>query len=291
MAEPKTLLEVLRAGELYLRERGVDAPRLSMELLLAHALRLPRLQLYLQFDRPLDDAELGPLRELLRRRGRHEPLAYVVGDVGFHAITLAADARALVPRPETEGLVERALARAPRGARVLDLGTGSGAIALALAHARDDLTITAVDCSAEALALARENVGRHRLDERIELLQGDWFGAVAGRRFDCLVSNPPYVDPDRPELLAEDVRTFEPAQALFTEPGDPASAYRRILTGVPQGLVDGAWLLFETGVGAAEPALELLRQQPYLADAVLEPDLAGVPRYLLARHVQAAQRG
>lgn len=283
MTAAKTVLEVLRAGEAYLRQRGVEAPRLSMELLLAQALRLPRLQIYLQFDRPLDDGELLALRQRLRRRGQHEPLAYVLGEVAFHEVTLAIDARALVPRPETEELVERARAHAPPAARVLDLGVGSGAIAIALAHARLDLHVTGVDSSADALALAHENVARHAMQARIELCQGEWFAAVPGRQFDLLVSNPPYVDPARTDLLAADVRRYEPGQALFSAPGDPASAYRQILAGVEAGLVPGAWLLFETGVEAAEPALALLRAQPFLADVTLDNDLAGLPRYLTAR--------
>jgi len=285
LAAPRTVLEVLRAGEAYLRQRGVESPRLSMELMLAHTLHMPRLQLYLQFDRPLDGAELEQLRLSLHRRGRHEPLAYVLGEVGFHAVTLAADARALVPRPETEGLVDRALARAPHGARVLDLGTGSGAIAIAIAHSRSDLHLTGVDASAEALALARENVARHGLQDRVELRHGAWFLAVPGRRFDLLVSNPPYVDPSRDDLLAPDVRRHEPAAALFTAPGDPASAYREILAGAADGLEPGAWLLFETGLEAAEPALALLCAQRFLTDVSLDTDLAGLPRYLTARRV------
>ncbi len=283
MTAQKTLLDVLRAGETYLRERNVESPRLSMELILAHALRLQRLQLYLQFDRPLEARELTSLRELLRRRGLHEPIAYVLGEVGFHAITLRCDARALVPRPETEGLVERAIARAPQGGRVLDLGTGGGAIAIALACARPDLTITAVDASAEALGLARDNVAQHELADRVELVLGDWWTAVPDRRFEMLVSNPPYVDPARPDLLEDAVRRYEPGAALFTVPGDPASAYRQILSGVEAGLVPGAWVLFETGVEAAEPALAELRARPSLIELTLENDLAGLPRYLLAR--------
>ncbi|MEZ5965873.1 MAG: peptide chain release factor N(5)-glutamine methyltransferase [Planctomycetota bacterium] len=283
MSASRNVLEVLRAGETYLREREVESPRLCMELILAHVLRLPRLQIYLQFDRPLVDDELGALRELVRRRGLQEPLAYVLGEVGFHDVTLFADRRALVPRPETEGLVERALARAQQGGRVLDLGTGSGAIAIALAHARADLHVTAVDASAEALDLARANVARQGVQDRVELCLGDWFAAVPGRRFDLLVSNPPYVDPTRPELLADDVRRHEPALALFTAPGDPASAYRQILAGVEAGLTPGAWLLFETGVEAAEPTLALLRAQAFLSEVELDRDLAGLPRYLSAR--------
>lgn len=279
---PKTLLSVLRAGESYLRDRGVDSPRLSMELLLAHVLQLPRLQLYLRYDQPLNEVELVGLRELLRRRGLHEPMAHLTGEVAFHEVRLASDARALVPRPETEGLVERTRRLAPPGARVLDLGTGSGAIAVALAHVRPDVTVCAVDVSEAALELARANVARYQLAARVELLCGAWFAPVAGRRFDCLVSNPPYVDPARPDLLADDVRRYEPALALFSRADDPASAYCEILAGVPEHLVSGAWLLFETGVEAAQPALAAMAASPFLAQVRLENDLAGLPRYLIA---------
>lgn len=287
-AEPKTALTVLRAAERYLRDRRVDEPRRSAELLLAAVLGVTRLQLYLDHDRPMAEDELGRMRELLARRGRHEPIGYLLGSVEFCSLAIAVDRRVLIPRPETEGLVELAVARLPRGGHCLDLGTGSGAIALALAHARPDLTLTAVDISEEALAVARHNAAATDLAARCEFLASDWWSALAGRRFAALVANPPYVDPDRPDLLAADVRDFEPHLALFGTSGDPVSAYRSIVAGIPDHLDDGAWCLLETGVGVAEPALALLRGSGFLADVELLRDLAGLPRYLVARHRRGA---
>jgi release factor glutamine methyltransferase len=279
----KTVLDVLRAGEGWLRQREVDAPKRSMELMLGHVLGLRRLDLYLAFDRPMTEAELLRMRALLQRRGEHEPLAYVLGEVGFRTVMVRCDRRALVPRPETEDLVELALARAPQGGRVLDLGTGSGAIALALAVERPDLAITATDASPDALALADENFVAAGVRARVDLRLGSWFAPVAGLAFDVVVSNPPYVDPAQPELLADDVRRFEPHAALFTPPGDPAACYREIVAGAMSGLVPGGWILFETGVEAAGSALAVLQGQTFLTDVELRPDLAGLPRYLLAR--------
>ncbi len=284
MSTVKTVMDVLRAGEGWLRQREVDAPKRSMELMLGHVLGLRRLDLYLAFDRPLSEAELARTRALMQRRGTHEPLAYVLGEIGFRSVLVRCDRRALVPRPETEGLVELALARAPQGGRVLDLGTGSGAIALAMASERPDLHVTAVDASPDALALATENVAAAGLAERIDVRLGSWFEPVDGQTFDVVVSNPPYVDPAHPELLADDVRRFEPHAALFTPPGDPAACYRAIAAGAAAGLAPGGWLLFETGVEAADAALAFLRTQTFLTDIGLQPDLAGLPRYLLARH-------
>lgn len=280
------MLEVLEASARWLEARGVDAPRRSMELLLGRLLGMSRLDLYLAHDRPLSAAELDRLREQVARRGRHEPLAYLLGDWEFYGHTLEVDPAVLIPRPETEGLVERVLAVAPEGARVLDLGTGSGAIALALALERPDLKVWASDRSAEALAVATRNRARHGLEDRVTLSRGSYWEALpSDERFEVVVSNPPYVDPARPELLADDVRRFEPAQALFTPSGDPAAPYREILAGLERHLVPGGGVLLETGEGAAEAALEALRGCALLEQAQSEPDLAGIPRYLTARRV------
>jgi release factor glutamine methyltransferase len=280
------VLEVLRAASRWLAQRGIDAPRLSAELLLAHVLGVSRLELYLQFDRPLGDAERARLRELIARRGRAEPVPFLTGSCDFHGVALAVEPGVLIPRPETEGLVDRAIELAPAGARCLELGTGSGAIAVALACARPDLSVVAIDSSPLALRIAARNVERHRLGDRVELRHGDFWQAVApAERFRLLVSNPPYVDPAQPELLAEDVRRHEPPEALYSAPGDPASCYRAILDGLGEHLEPGSWLLFETGAGAVGPAQELLHRHPRLDEVQLAPDLAGLPRYLTARLV------
>jgi release factor glutamine methyltransferase len=279
-----TVVSVLAAAEQWLQGRGVGAPRRSAELLLGKVLGLDRLQLYLQHDRPLDGAERAALRALVARRGNKEPVAHLLGEWSFRGHDLAVSAAVLIPRPETEDLVALALERAPREARVVELGTGSGAIAIALALERPDLRIVATDLSRNALALAAGNVARHGVGARVALRPGSWWEAVAGEEpFDLVVSNPPYVDPARPELLDAEVRDFEPPLALFSECGDPVSSYRAIAAGLPAFLRQGGWLLLETGAGAAEPARDLLLGVPELGAVELLPDLAGLPRYLCAR--------
>ncbi|MBX3464259.1 MAG: peptide chain release factor N(5)-glutamine methyltransferase [Planctomycetes bacterium] len=279
-----TVLSVLRGAEQWLQRRGVDAPRRSAELLLGKVLGVGRLQMYLAHDRPLDEAERAAMRQLVARRAAGEPVAYLLGSWAFRGLELEVSPAVLIPRPETEGLVDLALARAPRGARVLDLGTGSGAIALALAMERPDLRLVATDRSRNALTVAAGNVRRHGVGDRVELRAGDWWEAVAGEApFDLVVGNPPYIDPQAPAGLAADVAAHEPPLALYTAPGDPASCYRAIAAGLAGGLAAGGSVVLETGVGASEPALRCLREQAFLVDVQLVPDAAGIDRYLLAR--------
>jgi release factor glutamine methyltransferase len=279
-----TVLEALRAGERWLLRRGVDEPRRSLELLLAHVLAIPRLQVYLQHDRPLDARELGELRALLARRGQHEPIAYLLGRARFRDLDLDVDRRVLVPRPETEHLVTLALERLPPGGRVVDLGTGSGALAIAIASERKDARVWAVDCSEQALAVARRNAGRHQVLDRVHFARGDFWQPLCGvEPFDLLVSNPPYVDPSRPDLIGKGVLEHEPAVALFTAHGDPASCYRQIVAGADRGLREGAWLVLETGCLAAPAAQAVLTEAPFLTGVELRDDAAGMQRYALAR--------
>lgn len=279
-----TVLTVLRGAETWLARRGVDAPKRSAELLLGKVLGLSRLQLYLAHDRPLDPRERAAMRTLVARRGDGEPVAYLLGSWSFRGLELAVGPAVLIPRPETEELIDLLAARAPAGGKVIDLGTGSGAIAIAAAVARPDLHVTAVDVSTEALAIATANVQRHHVADRVTLQHGSWWEAVpADATFDVVVSNPPYIDPADTRGLAADVRAFEPALALFSASGDVLSCYRAIVQPLAQRLRPGGWLLCETGVGASELGLAWLRMQPQLVEAQLLPDLAGIPRFLLAR--------
>ncbi|HZP74378.1 MAG TPA: peptide chain release factor N(5)-glutamine methyltransferase [Gaiellaceae bacterium] len=211
-----TLAEVLRGATEYLAARGVESPRVDAELLLARALGLQRIELYTQHDRPLTEAERVAARALVQRRGAREPLAYVLGDWDFRRLTLKTDARALVPRPETEIVVERCLAlldgiAAPR---VVDVGTGTGAIALALKQERPDAHVLATDVSAEALALAGENAAATGLD--VELVETDLLDGLEGP-FALVVSNPPYVLTGELDSLAPEVRDWEPRTALVDD--------------------------------------------------------------------------
>jgi len=266
-----TLGEVLRAATEYLERKGVDSPRLDAELLLAHALGLKRIELYTQHDRPLSEAERSAARVLVERRGRREPLAYVLGEWGFRQLTLRTDARALVPRPETELVVERAVARLEgiEQPRVLDVGTGSGAIALAIASERPDAHVTASDSSSDALTLARENA--ERLELTVELVEANLVDGVDGP-FDLIVSNPPYVLPDE-ELLPE--LTYEPRAALIDEGQtlELAAAAPSVLAG---------WLVLEVHEHRAAAVAARLTELGYTG-ATITRDLAGKDRVVEAR--------
>jgi release factor glutamine methyltransferase len=211
-----TLAEVLKGATEYLAARGIETARVDAELLLARALGLSRIELYTQHDRPLSDAERSAARELVQRRGQREPLAYVLGDWDFRRLTLKTDRRALVPRPETEIVVERCLALLTGVAapRIADVGTGTGAIALALKQERPDAIVVATDVSADALELAQENARMNELE--VEFREGDLLAGVAGP-LDLLVSNPPYVGADELDALEPEVRDWEPRGALVDE--------------------------------------------------------------------------
>ncbi len=293
MSEPRpagepqhTVMSVLRASEGWLDKRGVDAPKRSAELLLGKVLGVDRLQLYLEHDRPLDEAERAAMRGLLVRRGEGEPVAHLLGSWAFRGLELEVGPAVLIPRPETEELVDVALERLDgrEEASVIDLGTGSGAIALAIASERPGWRVCATDTSQNALAVARTNAAGNQLAERVELLHGSWWEAVEPTRtFDLVVSNPPYIDPRRPDGLAEDVQRFEPPLALFSAPGDPASCYREIAAGLERHLEPGGWFVAETGLGAADAARDVLASCAFLQQVSLEDDTCGRPRFLLAQ--------
>jgi len=268
-----TLGEVLRRTAAYLAERGIPGARLDADLLLGEALGMDRMRLYLEHDRPLTEAELATARALVARRARREPIAYILGRRAFRGLQIAVTPDVLVPRPDTETLVEWAVAVAPHGARVMDWGTGSGAIALALADERPDLAVTAVDVSPAAVAVAASNATANGLT--VETLQGDGFAAVAGRRFGLIVANPPYLS-DAELEAAEPELGFEPRGALAAGPaGDECIA--RLAAEAPLHLEPGGWLLCEIGMGQAGRATELLAAAGF-APVEVRRDLAGLDR-------------
>jgi release factor glutamine methyltransferase len=276
-----TVRELLGPAREYLEGKGVPSPRLDAEYLLASVLGVKRLDLYLDHDRPLEPAEVERLRELVRRRGRREPLAYVLGSWSFYGLELRCDARALVPRPETEVLVERALALlgGNDGPSALDVGTGTGAIALALAAQLPEARVTATDLSPGALALAAENAEANGLAGRVELLEGDLLAPVAGRRFDLVASNPPYVAPG--QEVDEEVSGYEPALAVYADDGGRA-VLDRLATAAPGHLEAGGHLIVEVGDGHAPWLAERLAGLGYAAVAITR-DLRGVERVVSAR--------
>ncbi len=272
-----TLQEVLRAATEYLERKGIATPRLDAELILAQVLGLTRLELYTQHDRPLTEAERTAARALVERRGKREPLAHVLGEWGFRRLTLRTDARALVPRPETEVVVEAVLAHldGKKSPRVLDVGTGTGAIALAIADEHPGARVTALDSSHEALALAAENAARTHLE--VLLVEGDLNGALPSGPYDVVVSNPPYVPAQELAELEPEVREWEPRAALLDEGQTEAlaAAAREIL-------VPGGWLVLEVHEREGTAVAELCASLGY-ASITIRPDLAGRDRVVEAQ--------
>ncbi len=251
-----SLLEIIKKTTDFFSTKGVESPRLNAELLIGHALGLKRMALYLQFERLLSESELEKIRPLVRRRAQREPLQYILGEIEWSGLRLKTDKRALIPRPETELLVELIVAAVgaeqPGGAaqprRILDLGTGSGALALAMAKAFPAAAVLAVDASEAALELARENAALVGLTGRVEFIRADWFSAVPQEmRFDLIVSNPPYLTADEVAEAEPEVRVFEPAAALVASDAGCADL-KTIIAQAPAFLEHGALLALETGI-------------------------------------------
>jgi release factor glutamine methyltransferase len=281
-----TVLEVIQSTTDYFKKRAIENPRLNAEHLLAHALGRKRLELYLDFERNLAESELAPLRELVKRRGQGEPLQHLLGTVEFCGHTFLCDKRALVPRPETEQLVELLsckLSPSPRPSskfRIVDIGTGSGVIALSLAAKFPEAEIYGVDISDEALQLAGENAERLGLSRRVQFQKSSLFENL-DERFDVIVANLPYISmPDR-HLLSREV-LHDPAVALFGgERGD--EFIRDLIEKASSCLRPGGLLALEIGVGQSEALLELLARKNY-HDIESKTDYSGTPRFLFARY-------
>ena len=276
------VIEVIKKTSEFFASKGLESPRLNAELLVGHALGLARMRLYLEFERPVSDAELAAIRELVRRRGRREPLQHVLGYTEFSGLRLKTDARALIPRPETEFLVETLVARcAPAPERILDLGTGGGAIALALASAFPLARVTAVDDDPGALALAAENAGSTGLAARVDFILSDWFeGLPGGVAYGLVVSNPPYLSEEETAAATPEVRDHEPAGALTSGSGGFADI-ERIIAGSLGVLAPGGMLALETGIGHHASAEAAARTAGYARTESLQ-DLAGRDRFFLA---------
>lgn len=277
-----TVLEIIKKTTEFFATKGIDSPRLNAELLIGHALGLKRMQLYMEFERPLSELELEKIRPLVRRRAQHEPVQYILGETDFFGLKLKVDRRALIPRPETEQLVEHVtnarVAAAP--ASILDLGTGSGAIALALAHTFPEARIVAVDKSADALSLARENATSTGLGERVLFLVSNWFEAVPIETFDVIVSNPPYLTAEETAQTSPEVRGFEPVQAL-TAADDGLADLAAIIAAAPRYLNAGGLLALETGIAQRERLLAHTTAAGFSRSEARQ-DLTGRDRFLFA---------
>jgi release factor glutamine methyltransferase len=264
--------EVVRRATEYLAGKGVDSPRLDAEHLLGKALGLSRVQLYMHLDRPLTEPERDAYRELIRRRGEREPLAYVLGEWDFRRLTLAVDRRALVPRPETEIVVERVLALldGKPDPDVLDVGTGTGAIALSIKNERPGARVTAMDLSRDALVLAAENSRRTGLD--VHFVEEDLVKGFGVDAYDLVVSNPPYVSPDEVDSLQPEVRDWEPRLAIVG-----ATQTRDVARHALNALRAGGYLVVEVADQRAGEAASMLEELGY-EDVRLSPDLTGRER-------------
>jgi release factor glutamine methyltransferase len=288
-----TILRLILWSAGYLGERGVPQARLDAEHLLAHALGVKRLALYLQHDRPLDDDELARYKPLLLRRSTREPLQYVIGHAAFRELELICDRRALIPRPETEVLVQvvldwaRKCAEPGRRLSAADVGTGTGCIALSLAHEGPFDQVVATDVSTDALALAAENSRTVAAGGKIQLRRGDLLAPLAGDRFDVLVSNPPYVASVEQTAMQREVVEHEPWSALFAGE-DGLALLRALVNGAPQHLTSGGLFAVEVGAGQAGEVAELVKRTDGLEGVRVHRDLAGKERIVTAVRNSAA---
>ncbi len=276
-----TVLEVVQSTTAYFKKHKIGNPRLNAEHLLAHALGGTRMELYLEFERIFLEAELTTLRELVRRRGQGEPLQHLLGTVEFCAQTFLCDKRAMVPRPETEELVEFLKSQITSSkSQILDVGTGSGVIALSLAAKFPGAKVHAVDVSEDALALARENAERLGLTERVQFAKSDLLKNIS-ERFDVIAANLPYISMQDRHLLSREV-LHDPEVALFGGArGD--ELIRRLIEQAPSHLKPGGSLALEVGLGQAEALAELLGQKNY-HDIESKTDYSSIPRFLFARY-------
>ncbi|HSU54361.1 MAG TPA: peptide chain release factor N(5)-glutamine methyltransferase [Candidatus Dormibacteraeota bacterium] len=290
-----TVLEGIQRSSEFLAKHGVESPRLHSELLLAHVLKLQRMQLYLNFERAISETETDTLRGLVKRRSQREPLQHIIGSTSFCGLEIAVNRTVLIPRPETEVLAEHGW-KFLNGTNksqptALDLGTGSGCIAIALANNSPQARVYALDTSIDSLSTAKQNAERNHVADRIEFIQSDLFGPSprpdAPRlsrstipRVDLIISNPPYIPTAEIETLAPEVRDFDPRQALDGGP-DGLDFYRRIAGEAHSHLEPGGKLMLELGDGQSESLQKLFAEQKWIVEGIVE-DYTGRQRILIA---------
>jgi len=279
MSPTETIQSALRNAIQQLTRAQCAAPRLDAEVLLAHTLRCDRSRLYAHPHAPLPADAARAFASVIRRRAAHEPVAHILGEREFFGLPFFVSPAVLIPRPETELLVEHALARVPPSARIVDVGTGSGCIAVSLAVHLPSARIFATDISAAALAVTRRNIARHNVSARVSPVQADLLTGLRGK-FDAIVSNPPYIAPTERPALPPDVREFEPAPALFSE-NDGLAHLTRLLETAPKMLLPGGLLLLEFGASQGAAVLSVAKRMHPTADFSIAPDLGGRDRLLV----------
>lgn len=284
-----TILEVINKTTPYFEKQGIESPRLTIELLLAHLLKKKRLQLYMEFERELDEKTLEALRGMVKRRVAGEPLQYITGEAEFCGLRLMVDKRVLIPRPETELLVETVVGRLKAGSgepkaavKIVDVGTGSGAIAIALVKKFPDAEIVAVDASRDALEVARGNATLHQTEKNIRFLESDLLENLDDSlRVDVIVSNPPYIADGEMAKLPKEVRDFEPVRALVAGE-DGLKVIRRLVTDAGRILSPSGFVALELGAGQRAAVEEFFGQQEYEVVEVVK-DLQGHERVIAAQ--------
>lgn len=279
-----TVQNLLKKTTSFLAEKKIPESRLEAEILLAHVLGMDRIGLYTHFDRPVTDDELDPYRDLIMARARGKPTAYLIGKREFFSLSFKVTPSVLIPRPETEDLVQTALDCIPGAGEdlwIADLGTGSGCISITLLTLRARLNACATDISPDALAVAEENAVAHKVSDRIRFYCGDLLEPLSApeptRRFHLIACNPPYIDPEGAWPAAREVKEHEPPQALFTPEGDPAYYYRKVLDAALPFLERNGFLLFELGVDLLGKVEESAADRGWRL-AEIRNDLAGIER-------------
>ena len=278
-----TIGRILKWTEQYFGTKGVESPRLDAEVLLSHVLKKERIYLYVHFDQPLEAAELAAYKELIKQRVKHVPVAYLLGQKEFMGLTFKVTPATLIPRPDTEILVQAAVERLRGREKVsfADIGTGSGAICLSVLSFVPGSRAATVDISPEARAVAEENAQSLGLSERIEFFTGDLLEPIRDRKFTAILSNPPYIPEKDIEGLQEEVRCQEPYGAL-SGGKDGLDFYRRLCKEAPALLEEGGFMAFEVGMGQARAVAELAEENPLITRSEILKDLAGIERVVIA---------
>ncbi len=279
-----TIGSILKWTEQYFASKGVESPRLDAEVLLSHVLHKARIYLYVHFDEPLEPAELAAYRELIKGRVQRRPVAYLTGHREFMGLDFKVTPAVLIPRPDTEILVQAAIDRlgglAAQKPQIADIGTGSGAVCLSVLHYLPEVQAATVDISAEALAVARENAVSLEVAERVEFYEGDLLAPLAGRRFNALLSNPPYIPEADIAGLEPEVRVHEPMGALAGG-RDGLDFYRRLVHEGASMLEDGGFMAFEAGIHQAAAIAALAEAEPLLGRTEILKDYAGIERVVV----------
>jgi release factor glutamine methyltransferase len=283
-----TVLEGIQKTTEFLAKKEVDSPRLQAELLLAHVLKMPRMKLYLNFERALTESETTAFRDLVKRRSQREPLQHIVGTTSFCGLEIAVNRHVLVPRPETELLAELGWTFLstlhPQPSTALDFGTGSGCIAIALAAKCPSAKVTALDISPDALHLAQQNAAKNNVADRIEFLLGDGFSGTGASpvrtTFNLIISNPPYIPTAEIPTLDPEVRDYDPRSALDGGP-DGLDFYRRLAAEARPFLQPNGKIMLEFGDGQAESLRRIFQEQNWIVEAIRE-DYTQRQRILIA---------